>query len=108
MADWAVSFIVKGKMLDGVMEAIHRFHVENLDMKLVVVKGAKGKAGGAPAWQVVAEFVQQAKHPVQAKEAGAALTAAGFNKSGVSTHLATGVKKKLIRKTKDGYVGAAK
>lgn len=105
---FGVSFVVDARHLGDVLTALHPFKVQDLDLKPVVAREAKGKAGGVPAWQVVAEFVQGSKAPVQAKEAGAALAAAGFNKSGVSTHLAKAVKNKLINKTKDGYVGAAK
>lgn len=107
MAKFHVAFDVDDKNLGPALLALHPFKVEGLEMRPLVTPGNKGRAGGAPAWQVVADAVHDAGKPLQAKEAAAALVRGGFNKSGVSTHLATAVANKAIRKTAKGYVSVS-
>ncbi len=104
MSMWHISFNVDGKLLGSTLEAVHRYKVQDLDLRPLVRKGAPGRAGAVPAWQVVADAVSAHKGPMQAKNARPALEAAGYSHGGVSTHLANCVKKGLIKKTSKGYI----
>ncbi len=104
MSMWHISFNVEGKALGDTLEAVHRYRVQDLDLRPLVRKGATGKAGAIPAWQVVAEAVAAHKGPMRAKVAGPALEAAGYSKGGVSTHLANCLRRGAIKKTSKGYV----
>ena len=101
---FAISFIITTKALGDVLEALHRYKVQDLDLHPVGRKGAAGKKGEVPAWQVVADAVAKHRGPMAAKEAGPALVAAGYSSGGTSTHLANCLKKGLIKKTSKGYV----
>jgi hypothetical protein len=73
----------------------------------VVTKGATGKKGGMTAVQTIADYVNKSKTPVTPKEAADVIEAAGFKRSGASTHTKDAIKRKLIRRTTAGYVGVS-
>jgi hypothetical protein len=99
---FSVSFHVNDKLLGEVLAAIHRFKILDLDLRPVVVKGAKGKAGGARAWEAIAAAATAI--PKQPREFRQSLLDAGFGIAGISTHIASAVKYGAIKKTAKGYV----
>jgi len=99
-----VSFSVGDKQLGEILAAIHRFKIDDLDLRPLIVKGAGGKKGGIQAWRAVAAFATDA--PKQAKEFKTALSENGYSIDGVSTALATAVKNGLMKKTAKGYIKA--
>ncbi len=101
---FSVSFNVNDKQLGEILAAIHRFKIEDLDLRPVVVKGAQGRKGGKSGWEIVAEVATST--PVPPKAFKAALVNAGFAVNGISTHLAAAIKNGLIKKTAKGYVKA--
>lgn len=104
MSEWSISFVVQGKSLEPLLIALVPFKVDNMDMHPVVQKGAQGKKGGEPGWSVVERFVSALNRPVRPVEVIPELVAHGFNKTGISTHIAQAVRRKLIKKTPKGYI----
>src|SRR5580765_7665184 len=104
MSEFQISFTTSAKHVGDILIALHRFKIKDLDLHPVVQKGAKGKPGGAKAWEVLGQIVANSKEPMRFKDMSSALITAGFNGSGISTHVARCVKAGLIRKTPKGYI----
>jgi len=103
--EFHIAFDINAKVLGDVLIALQPFKIANLDLQPLVQKGRIGKAGGMTAVQTVVAFVDGSSKSVSPKEIGEALVKGGFNKSGVSTHIAYAVKNKMIRKVSNGLYG---
>ena len=108
MAEFQVSFIIDGKRLGDLLASLHTFKISNLDMKPVVQKGARGKAGGKPGWQVIGDILANTKPgvPMRPRDMVPYLVQAGFTASGIASHITGAIQHKLIKKTAKGYVKA--
>jgi hypothetical protein len=107
MSEFSISFVVQGKRLGDLLTELVPFKVGNLDIRPVIQKGATGKKGGQPGWHIVASVVASSKKPIRPVDIIPALVTEGFSKSGIATHVAAAVKRKLIKRTSDGYVKGA-
>lgn len=103
--EFHLAFDINAKVLGDVLIALQPFKISNLDLQPIVQRNRVGKAGGMTASQTVVAFVNDSPKPVAPKEIAQALASGGFNKSGVSTHIAAAVKQKLIRKVSNGLYG---
>lgn len=103
--EFHLAFDINAKLLGDVLIALQPFKIANLDLQPIVQKSRSGKAGGMTAMQTVVDFVIKSPNPVAPKDIGQALLAGGFNKSGVSTHIASAVKSRLIKKVGNGLYG---
>src|SRR5580765_5703553 len=104
MPEFQVSFIIAAKNVGDVLLALNRFKIQALDLHPVAQPGKKGKQNGKPGWQILGEYIISAKDPVRPRDLQDVMIKAGFNSTGISTHLASAVKNGLIKKTPKGYV----
>ena len=63
MADWHVSFVVRGAKFEPLMELLVPMGVQDLEYKIVAGTPKKIRAGDKPAWQVVTEGATDKPQP---------------------------------------------
>lgn len=107
MSDFKLSFNVKSAKLGDCLAAIHPFRVEDLSIQPVAVTKATTvvKRAEIPAWKHAANVIKAFGKPVSPKDVATVLEKDhGVKKAGISTHIATAIKKGLVQKTQKGYV----
>ena len=102
---FAISFTVPDKLLGEVLAAVHRFKIDNLDLRPVFdKKGSKARQTGMQGWEVLARFAHSSKGPLRHKDFAPVLAEAGFSPVGISTHVKSAIKRGLMKKTAKGYI----